>query len=63
MQIVATCYQWQSGRNDNVRKIISKGKVGDVKWQAKMQTWGRTSKKEGYKGFCKAIVDQLWSGG
>lgn len=61
MQIVALVTGGSLEEADNVRKIISKGKVGDVKWQAKMRDLEAHFKEEGYKVFAKAIVDQLWS--
>lgn len=45
---------------DNIRKIISKGKVGDPKWQAKMRDAEAHFKTEGYKTFSKYAVDTLW---
>ena len=46
---------------DSIRKIISKGKVGDPKWQAKMRDAEAHFKSEGYKLLSSSIVDTLWS--
>lgn len=45
---------------DDARKIISKGKVGDPKWQAKMRELEAHFKTEGYKHFDNRLVDTLW---
>ena len=46
---------------DAIRKVISKGKVNDPKWQAKMREVEAHFKVEGYKRFTQQIVDTLWS--
>lgn len=61
MQVVALITGGSLEEADNVRKIISKGKVGDVKWQAKMRDLEAHFKEEGYKAFAKNVVDTLWS--
>lgn len=61
MQLVALITGGSLEEADNARKIISKGKVGDVKWQAKMRDLEAHFKVEGYKAFNKELIDKLWS--
>lgn len=61
MQVVAAIVGGNLEEADNVRKIISKGKVGDLKWQAKMRDLEAHFKTEGEKRFPKDIVEKLWS--
>ena len=61
MQIVALMTGGSLSDADDARKIISKGKVNDPKWQAKMRDLEAHFKTEGYKHFAKQIVDMLWS--
>ncbi len=46
---------------DAIRKVISKGKVNDPKWQAKMRDVETHFKVQGYKRYAKNLVDTLWS--
>lgn len=45
---------------DDARKIISKGKVGDPVWQAKMRKLENHFREEGEKRFPSKLVDKLW---
>lgn len=46
---------------DAIRKVISKGKVNDPKWQAKMREVEAHFKTEGYKRYSTSVIDTLWS--
>ena len=61
MALVATVTGGNLEEADNIRKVISKGKVGDPKWQAKMREAESHFKVEGYKTFSKKVVDTLWN--
>ena len=60
MQVVSAITGGNLEDADNIRKIISKGKVGDVKWQAKMRDLEAHFKMEGEKRFPKEVVEKLW---
>lgn len=61
MAIVAKVTGGNMADADKARKIISKGKKGDIVWEQKMRDLEEHFKTEGYKNFPRKVVDTLWS--
>ena len=61
MAIVALMTGGNLSEADNARKIISKGKPGDIVWEGKIKTLEQNFKSGGYSRFSSAIVDEMWS--
>lgn len=61
MSIVAMLSGGSLADADDARKLISKGKPGDIVWEQKMREFEDVFKAKGYKNYEKSIVDLVWN--